>query len=259
MSDYQGKKFKEFIIKLQASPEKYGLSGYKTAEEIAKMLGVTYMQLSRYYKSRELSRKTVEKILSTFKTTEEEVFGIHSVEDTTNRNNAHFLGIWNDEGGETPFLEISPGKYLLLMPLVDESAYAGYPGGYKDPEFIEELPKHSIIVDKVHRGKFLAFDIVGDSMDDGTKESIPDKSIAAAREVPRQDWKYKLHNRRHKFFIIVHKTEGIVAKEIVKHDTEKGIITCHSLNQNKDLYPDYDLYLDDVLQIFSMIKVSKEL
>lgn len=160
------------------------------------------------------------------------------------------------ERGETPFIELGEGQYLMVMPLVNEYAYAGYLSGYADPEYVEELSKHTIIVTKQHKGNYRAFEIVGDSMDDGTKESIPDGSIATGREIQRHLWSSPFHTHRFKDYIIVHQTEGILNKRITKHDVSKGFITCHSLNPDKNTYPDFDLHLDEIKQIFNIVNVS---
>jgi transcriptional regulator with XRE-family HTH domain len=174
------------------------------------------------------------------------------------RSNGKFISEINYplEPGETPFIELGEGQYLMVMPLVHEYAYAGYLSGYADPEYVEELSKHTIVVTKQHRGTYRAFEIVGDSMDDGTKESIPDGSIATGREIQRHLWKSPFHTHRFKDYIIVHQTEGILNKRIVKHDVEKGFITCHSLNPDKEIYPDFKLHLDEVKQIFNIVNVS---
>ncbi|MCW3465027.1 XRE family transcriptional regulator [Chitinophaga nivalis] len=161
------------------------------------------------------------------------------------------------ESAETPFIELGEGQYLMLIPLIHEAAYAGYPGGYADAEYIGELPRHSIIVNKYHKGQYRAFEIVGDSMDDNTKQSIPDGSIVTGREIQQSYWTSKFHTHRFKDYIIVHKTDGITTKRITHHDVEKGIITCHSLNPDKNMYPDFEIHLKDVQQLFNIVNVSQ--
>lgn len=160
------------------------------------------------------------------------------------------------EPGDTPFIKLGEGQYNMIMPLVSEYAYAGYLSGYSDPEYIEELPKHTIVVTKYHRGQYRAFEVVGDSMDDNTKESIPDGSIVTGREIQHHHWTSKFHTHRFKDYVIVHQTEGIVTKRIIHHDTIQGYITCRSLNPDKENYPDFDLQLDEVKQIFNIVNVS---
>ncbi|WP_124583927.1 helix-turn-helix transcriptional regulator [Pedobacter sp. KBW06] len=162
------------------------------------------------------------------------------------------------EVGDSPFIDLGEGKYIMVVPLVNEYAYAGYLPGYRDPEYLEELPKHTIIVDKHHKGQYRAFEIVGDSMDDNTKESISDGSIATGREIQQHLWTSKFHTHRFKDYIIVHKKHGIIAKRITHHDTDTGVITCHSLNPDKDRYPDFDIHLDDVRQMFNIVNVLQK-
>jgi hypothetical protein len=154
------------------------------------------------------------------------------------------------------FIDLKDGKILMIIAKVDEPAYAGYLSNYSDKEFIENLPMHSIIVEKRHKGTYRAFEIIGDSMDDGSKESIPDGSIATGREIMQDYWKSKFHTHRYKDYIIVSHTEGIIAKRISAQDVENGIITCHSLNPNKKEYPDRLIDLREVKQIFNIVNVS---
>jgi len=174
------------------------------------------------------------------------------------RSNAIDLGELpgNYELDETPFIELPGGDILMVFPLVEESAYAGYLSGYADPEFIEQRPKHSLIVQKYHKGLYRGFEIVGDSMDNGTIESIPDKSKVTGRFLMHHHWENKLHLHRYKDFIIVHKTDGIIAKRIIKHNVEEGIIVIHSLNPDKDTYPDKEIHLNDVKELYNIIDVS---
>lgn len=160
------------------------------------------------------------------------------------------------EPGDTPFTKLAEGQYLMVMPLVPEYSYAGYMSGYSDPQYLDELPKHTIVVTKYHRGQYRAFENVGDSMDDNTKESIPDGAIITGREIKRDLWKSKFHTHRYKDYVIVHQTEGIVTKRIIHHDIDQGFITCRSLNPDKEIYPDFDLMLDEVKQIFNIVNVS---
>lgn len=159
---------------------------------------------------------------------------------------------------DTPFIDLKDGKYLMIMPLIGQYAYAGYLAGWSDTEFIEELPKHSIIVDKYHRGQYRAFEVVGDSMDNNSKESIPDGCIVTGRHIGRDLWKSKFHTHRYSDYVIVSKTEGIIVKRIVKHDVPNGIVTLASLNPDKISYPDFEMNLDDVSQIFNIVAITQK-
>lgn len=146
-------------------------------------------------------------------------------------------------------------KQNLYVPLVSQRAYAGYLSGYSDEEYIEELPKEPFFMDREYKGKYLAFEVRGDSMDDGTRSSICDRDIVLGREIMRDHWKNKLHI--HKWnFVIVTKEDGIIYKQITRHDTERGVITIHSLNP---IYADREMKLADIAQLFNVVQVNRKL
>src|SRR5690606_8181804 len=140
MIDYQGEKFKEFLKSKNIG-----------ASKAAEILGVSRQTVYQYFKSTSLERETVSNILSKFQTSEEDVFGINR--QTVIRpihQNARDLGDATiyDEDGLNKFVEISPGRYRMGVELVPVYAQAGYLSGYMDQQYLEELPKHYITVDK---------------------------------------------------------------------------------------------------------------
>lgn len=143
---------------------------------------------------------------------------------------------------------------VMLVPLVNQYAHAGYMSGYADEEYMDALPKIPWIVDKEYKGKYISFEVKGDSMDDGLKHSYEQGDILLCREINPDYWKSKLHIHQWDAFVIVHKTDGIVVKQIIDHDIEHGIITVHSFNQ---MYEDYKIDLRDVTQIFNVVKQQK--
>lgn len=139
---------------------------------------------------------------------------------------------------------------FIHVPLVPIRCKAGYLAGYGDAEYIESLTTRPVIVDKEYKGHYRCFEVDGDSMDDGSRDSVCDRDIVLGREVRRELWQNKLHIKDWNF-IIVH-TTGLTVKNIVAHDVEKHVITCHPLNP---MYPDYDLHLNDVFELYNLIKI----
>lgn len=91
-------------------------------------------------------------------------------------------------------------------------------------------------------------------MNDGTIDSIPDGTIVACRQVEREYYlRNGLHLKKWQHFVIVH-TEGIVAKEITKHDPVEGKLYCHSLNPDKESYPDFTIRMENVLEIYNIVE-----
>lgn len=140
---------------------------------------------------------------------------------------------------------------FMNVPLVHVRAQCGYLCGYGDAEYIDTLPTLPVIVDRTYHGKYRLFEAEGDSMDDGTRQSICDGDIVLGREVQRALWRSRLHIHDW-YFIIVHCTEGISIKKIIDHDVENGVITCHSLN---DMFNDYKVELDEVAELYNLIKI----
>lgn len=136
------------------------------------------------------------------------------------------------------------------IPLVSQYAYAGYLGGYGDPEYVGTLPTIDFTPDREMTGNWLAFEVKGDSMDDGTKDSYVEGEIVICREVEPDYWRDSRLFINKRDFVIVHE-EGILIKRITEHNVEAHTITIHSLNP---MYPDRILHLEQVRQIFSIVE-----
>lgn len=144
-------------------------------------------------------------------------------------------------------------EHIVFAPLVSQYAYAGYLSRYADEEYIEGLPVVPFFADHEAKGNYVAFEVRGDSMDDGTDEGYMEGDRVLGREIPSDLWvSSKLHIRKWDF-IIVH-TEGILIKRIIAHDVDKHLITIHSLN---DMYEDKVLDLKDVRKIFNVIELQR--
>ncbi len=153
-------------------------------------------------------------------------------------------------------VEAIPVEYqgYMLVPLVNQKAQAGFLAGWGDPEYIDELPKKAFEVDKEYKGKYVCFEVSGDSMDDGSSESILENDLILCREVQRIHWKNKLHINRWDF-VIVHREQGILVKRIVEHNVEEGKLKLHSLNE---YYDDQVVFMDDLVAIFNVIDVKRK-
>lgn len=149
------------------------------------------------------------------------------------------------------YFEMPNGTFRMRVPLIPVKAYAKYLDECRDIEFCNELTEVEFIVDKIGLGRYYAFEIKGDSMDDGSKRSISDKDIVLARELSKDYWKNKLHNDEYPFWIIT-LDSTIVCKQIINQDLDKGEILCHSLNPSPE-YADFTLNLDSVRQLCNIV------
>lgn len=156
----------------------------------------------------------------------------------------------------TKYFQADNGNYKMVVPFIPVNAYAGYVDEYRDAEFVDNLQEREFHVKEIHHGKYFAFEIKGDSMDDNSKKSISDKDVVLARELGRELWKDGLHIKEYGAWIIVLKN-SILCKQIINQDLIQGTITCHSRNPSPE-YSDFDLKLDDIRQLLNIIKIESD-
>lgn len=145
-------------------------------------------------------------------------------------------------------------REIVTIPLVSQYAYAGYLSGYSDSDYMDRLPTIDFMPDRHMTGNYVAFEVRGDSMDDGTSDGYISGEILICREVEQDYWRDSKLFINKRDFVIVHK-EGILIKRIIKHDVKNHAITIHSLNP---LYQDKDIDLADVKQIFSIVESRRQ-
>jgi len=213
-----------------------------TQEDFAGKLDMTRQNLGVYMRK--------EKLPANFK----ELIQVKGFSFNVNQN---ITNVTPRKSSGTPNAVIASAEdyYTMMVPLVNKFAYAGYLSGYGDDEYIERLPTTPLLVEKAHKGNYMAFEVRGDSMDNGMLGSLPEGFIAYGREIPRDLWRDKLHLRKWRNFIVVTKTEGILIKQITNHDPSTGIITLHSLNPE---YTDIEMHLDNVLKLFNVVRFLGE-
>ncbi|MNE14017.1 helix-turn-helix protein [compost metagenome] len=232
--------------------------------EFATSIGVTESYISTLIKGRQrISNAILYKILDKYQVNikwlehgEGEMFKkSHSYNaKSIVSKNASFEEI--EENGND-FVDIGNGQYMMIVPLVEEYAYAGFLSGFADKEYVKELPKHSVVVSQLHKGRYFSFKVVGDSMNDNTGEAIAHGDIVTGREIQKTLWTSKFHIHKFMDYIIVHK-EGILIKRIISHDVDNGIIKCRSLNPDKEKYPDFEISLAEVSKIMNIVNVTKQ-
>jgi phage repressor protein C with HTH and peptisase S24 domain len=250
MSVYQGEKFRQYLESVKIS-----------VTRAADILGVSRQTVYQYFKSDNLTRETVSKILTSFSVYKQEIWGFQEEKNIPQPNNeakiiSQFPNVEESEI-EDKYLYAPDGSMGMKVYTVPAKAQAGYLSGYPDPEYYESFDFVIIPVDKKHSSDYLSFEVTGDSMVCLSSVEMAERSIfpgriAVGRLLQRDKWYYKLHIHNYDYWVIAHKTKGILIKSIINHDVTKGIITIHSLNPE---YKDEDLRLDDIEQMFSVVQI----
>ena len=150
--------------------------------------------------------------------------------------------------------EILTNMHCVEVPIVPVYAYASFLHGHDDTEYMDSLPTMSVIIDRKYgKDGFLIFEVKGNSMDDGSKRALLDGDKILVKELDSDCCRTKLKTDNN-FFVIIHRTDGIVVKQIVEHNVEEGIIRCHSINPSPE-YHDFDIDLREVTRIFKVAAI----
>ena len=165
---------------------------------------------------------------------------------------ASMTGILPSQENKFPKSELKPKTYNggVKVRLVTNTAKAGWESGFYADEYLKDLPFVLIEADENYKGRYMAFEVEGDSMEPDYIEG----DIVICREIQRHHWQSKLHYNDWDF-VIAHATKGIFLKEISNHDVDKGIITCHSLNPN---YKDFEIDLREVAFLYNIVETRQQ-
>lgn len=149
------------------------------------------------------------------------------------------------------FTEMSNGQFSVAVPLIPFEAHAMYVSEQQDADFLEIYESATFIVDKVGFGNYKAFKVRGDSMDGGGILDTQNDAIVLARELQKHHWLDGFRTNDYGWIIVTN--HNILFKDITDFNKETGEITCHSRNSSPE-YSDFQLSLNDVYQIFKVIK-----
>ncbi|MGH2666009.1 S24 family peptidase [Flavobacterium sp.] len=146
---------------------------------------------------------------------------------------------YSKEVVQVPFGEFMEAKYLPV------AAQAGY---LSSLEGVNGIDLQTILVPKeFEKGNFTVVEITGTSMDDGTNRSICDGDKLLVKE-----WESNSKLPYLQYLFVIVSREGLVCKQIIKEDSQNRILSCRSFNS---AYRDYDISMDDVLQLFIVKKI----
>jgi phage repressor protein C with HTH and peptisase S24 domain len=165
-----------------------------------------------------------------------------------------------DDNQEPEILQNSNGNKYFVYPdgtirieviKIPFQAHASYIECYNDELVLkDEFSTITFKVDHIGRGNYLGFESVGESMWNGGGYDTPSGADILGREVGKHLWLSGFHNTKYGFIVIAKK--GIWHKDITGLK-ENGKVTLSSRNP---AYEPFDYPLNDILQIFHVIKRS---
>jgi DNA-binding XRE family transcriptional regulator len=226
--------------------EKLGL----TQKELADMIGSSRETVINYEKGRPIPKSKLDILNRVLAEDSEYAKTIKGQEVVKIGDNFE-----NKNGNQ--FIELPNGQFYMLMPLAEFKIQAGFLSNYQDAEFLMDLSQHGILVDKPVQGRYVAFRVNGDSMDDGSSNAITRNSIVSTRELQRHLWEGKLRFKDFPYWVIyTTQSKMPLLKEITEHNVAEGYIVCHSLNDSPE-FSDFKLSMNDIQALFYVIDVNK--
>lgn len=151
------------------------------------------------------------------------------------------------------FYELPGGGYRMEVSLVPFAAYGRFANECDtlEPDN-EEWAKESFYTDKIAHGKYFAFEVKGDSMDNGTRYSFEEGDIVLVRELDRIHWRDGLRFKEHPYWVVVFGS-SVLIKQMVAQDLTEGKLTFHSLNPSPE-YADFTLDMDEVRALYYVLQ-----
>lgn len=159
-------------------------------------------------------------------------------------------GLYENKNGNK-FLELKNGKFKIIVKKVPVKAFGSYLTDFQNVEFLEDLEEVTFTVEHLGRGKYMCFEVDGDSMNGGGIDDTPDGAELLCRELGRHLWKDGFRDSQYGW-VIVHK-KTVLFKDIKEYCPDTGDIVCSSRSGLPN-HSDFTINLNDVLQIFKVIK-----
>lgn len=100
----------------------------------------------------------------------------------------------------------------------------------------------------------LAFEVVGNSMDNGTRSSFEEGDKLVVRPFDINDFRNAIGNDLNTFWII-EINQSTLFKQIIEYDSKYDMIKCHSLNTNGQ-YPDAFIKVEDITKVYRVVQVQ---
>lgn len=218
--------------------------------DLAKGIGVSLRTIQLYEKKdANIPIKNLTKIAEFFELSIGELYSREGVRES--------LGTYDKLDLLTPkahnrIIKLAPGRYLVSTPLIISKQQDEYISRFDNPKFLSELPHMDMFIEQVSVGRYVAFEITNNSMDNGGKSSIPDKSVVLGKLVAINKIQTMLRDYPDVAWILIHRN-GIMCKKIVSYSKKEKTIRCNSLNSSPE-YSDFEIHVDHINQLFMVIK-----
>ncbi|MBR9854057.1 MAG: helix-turn-helix transcriptional regulator [Algicola sp.] len=149
------------------------------------------------------------------------------------------------------FYPLEHGKYLVMAPLVLVEWHKKYIETFHNSSLSNPF-QGGFVIDFLTEEPHRIFEVSGDSMNDGTFNSIPNKAYVLGLEMKKESFTRNKQGFWNQAYILVC-VDRIICKQLTGFNKTNNSFLCHNLNTSPE-FKDFELPLDDVLQVFKIAK-----
>lgn len=231
-----------------------------TQKDVCEMMGVSKENISRAFNGNEryLTPSFIQRFNSVFGHIFNEEYLLTGEGEMLRDSNVSIVPgdttgeLYTENTHGTKFYAVG-NEYRMEVRLVPFCAYGRFINELNTLEKdYDDWEIESFMTDKIVHGKYFAFEIKGDSMDDGTRSSFEEGDIVLARELDRTHWMDGLRFNDHPYWVVVF-DNSVLIKQIIGQDLENGKVTFHSINPSPE-YSDFTLNMDDIRALYYVLQ-----
>lgn len=150
------------------------------------------------------------------------------------------------------FYPMDESRHFVRVPLVLIERQKKYIASLAESQLGNSPFKTGFVIDFLDDDPLKAFEVSGDSMNDGTINAIPNKAIVLGIKIKQKAFSKENNPMFNKSYVIVCK-DRIICKKVTDFDATKKTFRCQNLNTSPE-YQDFDLALENVVEVFKVVK-----
>lgn len=216
--------------------------------DLALAIGVSLRTIQLYEKKNaNIPIKNLNKIADYFELSIAELY----TDEVNEKDGVYHTTKMTSKGDLSRAKLLGPNKDIISAPLVSVMMQSEYIQKHDSLDFLKELAHIHFVIETAEMENYISFEVIGNSMEDGSIHSIPNQAIVLGKEIDIENHS-KILILKDKVVVLVY-NDSLLCKKIMNYDEKRGIITCHSLNTSPE-YADFEVSLVEVNCLFEVIK-----
>lgn len=141
----------------------------------------------------------------------------------------------------------------MRVPYLPAHSQVSYISSFKNKAQLADKELDTLLVPKeFEKGSFMIIEVANNSMDDGSKKSICEGDKILVKELEPSAWRKERLLFKDLLFVLITKKDGILLRQIIKHDLSKNIIACHPWNT---LFERQQIAISEIHRLFYIKKI----